>query len=412
MEVVRDVAPNEAELAKATCARAKAEAVEWGRMLAFYEMREAAIERVENPRMFQKQAELSMIAMEIGRRTGLSEMQVVHRVAAARRVRDQAPSVWAAFQAGRLDAARVREISGAIEKLKRPDSIARLNLRAVGYAESHTVAELRRWLKLFVARVEADLFVERAEEERKRRRVEIIHGDDGMSWLSIYDQSHRIAAIDKRLTKGAKALGADDDRNLQQRRADLAAAWLTTNEAGEAALNADIAVTIPGEAIAGSAEAPAVAADGTWVVPVQWILDLAEHAGNNIFWHRMILDPITDDVLAHEYKGRFAPAVLAKAIEFRDGVCEAPGCCVPAHLCDIDHRLAHEEGGPTAGRNLGPKCRKHHKAKGFGLLEHAWDPTRKSPPGRSLNESFHRVGTVDVVHPEEAIIRLLDGHAA
>jgi len=281
----------------------------------------------------------------------------------------------------------------------------------VGYADSHTVAELRRWLKLFVARIEADLFNERAEEEREQRRVDVFHGDDGMSWLSIYDQSHRIAAIDKRLTKGAKAFGADDDRNLQQRRADLAAAWLTTNEAGEAAINADIAVTIPGSALAGSAEAPAVAADGGWVVPVQWMLDLAEHAGN-IFWHRMILDPVTDDVLAHEYKGRFAPAVLAKAIEFRDGVCEAPGCCVPAHLCDIDHRLAHEDGGPTVGRNLGPKCRKHHKAKGFGLLEQAWDPTRKSPPGRSLNDSLHRVGTIDVVQPEEAIIRLLHGHAA
>jgi hypothetical protein len=47
---------------------------------------------------------------------------------------------------------------------------------------------------------------------------------------------------------------------------------------------------------------PAVAADGSWVVPVQWILDLAEHAGNNIFWHRMILDPVTDDVLAHDAK--------------------------------------------------------------------------------------------------------------
>jgi len=115
MEVVRDVDLDEAELAEATCARAQAEAVEWGRMLAFYEMREAAIERVENPRMFQKQAELSMIAMEIGRRTGLSEMQVVYRVAAARRVRDKAPSVWAAFQEGRLDAVRIREISGAIE---------------------------------------------------------------------------------------------------------------------------------------------------------------------------------------------------------------------------------------------------------------------------------------------------------
>ncbi|HJR90594.1 MAG TPA: DUF222 domain-containing protein [Aeromicrobium sp.] len=375
---VAEVEVAEAGLAEAARQRAQAEAVEWARILAFHEMREAAIEQVENPRVFQKQAELSLIALEIGRQTGLSEMQVRYRVAAARRVRDKAPSVWTAFADGRIDAARVREISGAIEKLKRPESIARLDLRVVDYAAAHTIAELRRWLKLFVARSEADLFNERAEDERRQRRVEIVHGDDGMSWLSIYDQSHRIAAIDKRLTKQAKALGADDDRSLQQRRTDLAAAWLTTNESGQAALNADIAVTIPGEAIAGSAEAPAVAADGSWVVPIQWMLDLAEHAGNNVFWHRMILDPVTDDVLAHEYKGRFAPAVLAKAIEFRDGVCQAPGCCRPASQCDIDHRIPHEIGGPTAAWNLGPYCRRHHIQKGFGLIDTG--PTSKSPP--------------------------------
>jgi hypothetical protein len=406
MELVSVFDEAEAGLAEATRARARAEAVEWGRMLAFHEMRAVAIERVENPRVFQRQAELSMIALEIARQTGLSEMQVVCRVAAARRVRDKAPLVWAAFQAGRLDAARVREISGAIEKLKRPESIARLDLRVVGYAESHTVAELRRWLKLFVARVEADLFNERAEDERKQRRVDVVHGDDGMSWLSLYHQSHVIAAISKRAAKEAKALGADDDRNLQQRQADLLAAWATTNEAGQAAVNAHIAVTLPGEAIAGSSNDPAVAADGSWVVPTQWILDLAQHAGNNIFWHRMILDPISDDILAHEYKGRFAPEILAKAIEFRDGVCQAPGCCRPASLCDIDHRIPHDDGGPTAGWNLGPYCKRDHRRKGFGLIDTG--PTSQGPPGRSRNDSLHRVGTTDIVHPEGLIIQLLD----
>ena len=410
MELVSVFEEAEVELADATRSRAQAEAVEWARMLDFHEMREAAIKQVENPRVFQQQAELSMIALEIARQTGLSEMQVCHRVAAARRVRDTAPLVWAAFQAGRVDAARVREISGAIEKLKRPESISRLDLRVVGYAESHTVAELRRWLKLFVARMEADLFNERAEDERKQRRVEVVHGDDGMSWLSLYHQSHVIAAIAKRAIKEAKTFGADDPRTQAQRQADLLAAWATTNDAGQAAVNADIAVTLPGESIAGSSDDPAVAADGGWVVPVQWILDLAEHAANNIFWHRMILDPVTDDVLAHEYKGRFAPEILAKAIEFRDGVCQAPGCCRPASLCDIDHRIPHDDGGPTTGWNLGPYCKRDHRRKGFGLLDTG--PTSQGPPGRSRNHPLHRIGTPDIIHTEDVIIRLLDRHTA
>ena len=379
-----------AVLVDVVSARARAEWVEWSTMLAFYEQREAAIEERENPRLFERQAELSMIAMQIGRNTGMSEGQVAVLVSAARRVRDKAPLVWAAFADGRVDAPRVRHISGAIDKLQRPASIERLDRQVVAYAQTHTVSELRRWLRIFVARVESDLFSERAERERAHRNVEIIHGDDGMSWMNIYHQSHVLAAVDKRLTKEAKALGADDPRNLQQRRADLFAAWMTTNEAGKAALNADIAVTMTADALAGAGDDPAVAADGSWVVPAEWILELAKYDGNNLFWHRMILDPVTDDVLAHEYKGRYAPEILAKAIEFRDGVCQAPGCCRPASQCDVDHRIPHEAEGPTTGWNLGPYCRRHHIQKGFGLLDTG--PTAKSPPGRSRNTPLHSVG--------------------
>lgn len=402
----------EARLASVVRSRAQAEAVEWAAELAYFEWRESSIKMVENPRVFQQQAELSQIAAEIGRSTGLSEAQVSHRVAAARRVRDHAPAVWEAFADGRLDAARVREIAGAVEKLQRPESIRRLDARVVTYAECHTVAELRRWLKLFIARTETDLFAERAERARADRGVDVIHGEDGMSWLTIGGPSFMVAAVDKRLTKEAKAFGADDPRTMQQRRADLAAAWLTTNDAREAAAAANFAVIVPGDAVAGSVEAPAVAADGSWVAPVQWMLDLAKVAADNIFWHRMILDPVTDDVLAHEYHGRYAPAVLAQALEFRDGVCQAPGCCKPAHACDLDHRIPYDDGGPTAARNMGALCRKHHKAKGFGVLTWNWNPTRASdPPGRPLKQPLHLDASVDIVS-EDRLRRLLVKYVA
>ena len=163
---------SEADLASATGARAHREWVEWSTMLAFYEQREAAIKERENPRLFERQAELSMIAMEIGRNTGMSEGQVSVLVSAARRVRDETPTVWAAFEAGRIDAPRIRHISGAIDKLQRAESIERLDRQVVAYAETHTVAELRRWLKIFVARVESDLFNERAERARADRGVD------------------------------------------------------------------------------------------------------------------------------------------------------------------------------------------------------------------------------------------------
>lgn len=357
-----------ADLSSATRVRAQAEAAEWSQMLEIFEAGESTIRAAADLSNLLRDSQIATLRMNIGRAMKLSEGQVSFRLAAARRVRDHTPAVWAAFSAGCVDASRVHEIAGAIEKLERATSIARLDGLAVRYAETHTLAELRRWLKLFIARVEADLFNERAEAEFAKRRVDIDHDNDGMGWFNASHGSHVMAAIDHRLSKEAKALGADDPRTMDQRRADLFASWMTTGEATEPAISAHIAITVPGSAIAGGDQAPAVAADESWVVPTDWMLDLAQHDPDNTFWHRMVLDPITDDVLSHEYIGRFAPKILAQAIEFRDGTCRSPGCCKPASQCDIDHRKPHGSGGPTVGWNLQSLCRRHHRAKGYGLL--------------------------------------------
>ena len=124
----------------------------------------------------------------------------------------------------------------------------------------------------------------------------------------------------------------------------------------------------------------------------------------------MLLDPITDDVLSHEYVGRYAPAILTKALEFRDGVCQAPGCCQPVWNCDIDHRIPHDQDGPTAAWNLGPYCRRNHIHKGHGLLDTG--PTAKSPPGRSRNTPLHSVGMPEESEVERILIDFIHRTAA
>lgn len=365
-----DEVPGLVDLAGMASDRARAEFVEWASMLTWAEAREAELRAQFDG--FVLNEEIAGIPAVIGQRMHLSSGQATARLCIAERVRDHTPSAWRAFAAGRIDAARIREISHAIMKLERPASIERLDARVVDYAERHTTAELRRWLKLFVANVEADLFDKRAEDERDNRSVEVSHGDDGMSELILYGPSIAVAAIDSRLTKGAKSFGGDDSRTLQQRRADLAMAWLTTGELNDLDLRADVAVTVPADALAGFTNTPAVSYDGDWVAPAAWIAELANTA--DTFWHRMVVDPVTDDVLAHEYLGRFAPDILTKAIAFRDGVCQAPGCLRPALECDMDHRVPHADGGPTSGFNMGPFCRKDHRGKGHGVLTWSWEP--------------------------------------
>ena len=370
-------------------AQAQLDWITWSRLASRLDRDEGQIKSSDAPSLV-KQVEISALPGELGRELIISEFTVARIAAAARRLRDQAPNTWDAFRAGRIDEAKAREISSAVDKLERVASIARLDRQVVGYAEAHTTPELRRWLKAFIARVESDLFNERAEDERTNRGISIVHGDNGMGALIADLPSTWLAAIDKRLTKAARAFGKDDPRTMTQRKADLIAAWLTTNDSGEPAIGADVAVMMLASTLAGADDLPAISTDGAWLVPAQWVLDLAEHAGNDVCWHRMVLDPVTDDVLAHEYIGRFAPDILTKALEFRDGVCQAPGCSKPAHLCDIDHRIPFDDGGPTTGWNLGPYCRRNHIQKGFGLIDTG--PTAKSPPGKSRNTPLYSVG--------------------
>ena len=368
------LADSSARLTELGRVRARAEAAEDAAMLAMAWQMRAEASRAESS--LRRQVELSVIPLTLGQAMGLSEGQVTYRLAAVERVHDQLPDTWQAYTRGAIDAARIREIGRATSRLERDESFERLDTKAATYASSHTVPELRAWLKRFVVRVEPDRAAVRAEKERAARRVDVVHDDDAMAWLTAYLPSHVAAAIDKRLDRAARAMGSDDDRTLAQRRADLLASWTTTNEtdATEPTLRTDIAVTIGADVLAGATDGFGFAADGSWSVPSRWVAELAQTG--DLFWHRMVLDPVTDDVLSHEYTGRYAPEILTKALIFRDGVCQAPGCLTPTDRCDIDHRQPWPN-GPTTGANLSPMSRRHHSQKGHGVIWVLPDETRR-----------------------------------
>lgn len=308
---------------------------------------------------------------------GLSEGQVQQRLSFADTVRDQSPTTWLAFVDGGIDLARVRDIGRTIDQLKRAESIHRLDQRVIDYAVGHTASELRAWLRRFVIRVEPDLATERADDERDKRHVSITLGDDSMAWINALVPSHEAAAVAARLRKAARRnVDPDDTRTVAQREADLLIAWCLDSDAASSAIDANIGVTVDADVLAGAVAGFAESTDGTWAVPAWWLADVM--ALGSAFWHRIVTDPVTKDVLSHEYLGRFAPDVLAIALQFLHGVCQAPGCMVPAGRCDQDHRVPHPE-GPTSAANMGPLCRRHHIFKGHGLLR--WSSLKtKSPP--------------------------------
>ncbi len=304
---------------------------------------------------------------EIGEATDLSEGQILNRMFAARTVRDRAPLTWKAFSQGVIDFPRIREIASTIDKLQEPESVSQLDAEVVTYSPGHTTAELKRWLRAFIVRVETDAALTRAEAEREKRNVTVVHGDDGMSSLTAYIPSHMATAIERRLYKAARSL-EKDNRTLEQKQADLLVYWATNSEACEPQVDAAIAVVVDADVIAGAASGFATSPDRAWFVPVEWIRELTE--SQNPFWYRMVVEPVTQDVLSIEYKGRFAPKVLRQALEFKYGTCVIPRCLIPAWKCEIDHVIPWPRGS-TIGHNLTPKSKKHHAQKGHGLIRSA-----------------------------------------
>jgi len=78
----------------------------------------------------------------------------------------------------------------------------------------------------------------------------------------------------------------------------------------------------------------------------------------------IIFDPIAQGTCDHrQAESRYAPSrKLRDLIRARTLTCDAPGCGAQAVYCDLDHTTPWPD-GPTDQCNLGPKCRRHHRAK-------------------------------------------------
>ncbi|RQN08566.1 DUF222 domain-containing protein, partial [Aeromicrobium camelliae] len=191
----------------------------WAAMLQVLDTERVRIEREVEPQ--QQDLALAAVRSVIAQANGWSEHQVAGRIHEAETARDDLPTVWKAFSTGKIDAARMSVIANGAWKLTKQRFIERLDARSVAYAATHTVAELRRWVKRFIARHEPDEVEKRYEDIVTERSVTIHHHEDGTGDLFAENlPSYVLAGIDQRLDHAAKSL-SEDDRTLHQRRADL-----------------------------------------------------------------------------------------------------------------------------------------------------------------------------------------------
>ncbi|WP_115686246.1 HNH endonuclease signature motif containing protein [Corynebacterium senegalense] len=70
------------------------------------------------------------------------------------------------------------------------------------------------------------------------------------------------------------------------------------------------------------------------------------------------------DAASEAHTDAYRPTdAMAAYIHARNPTCIYPDCHQPAHRCQLDHRIPHDQGGPTTPANLYPLCQHHHNTK-------------------------------------------------
>ncbi|MGV0994098.1 MAG: DUF222 domain-containing protein [Mycobacterium sp.] len=319
------------------------------------------------------------VAAEVGAELGITRQRASTQMNYGIELLERLPKLGVVFAAGEVD---FRVIAVAVFRtglITDPDALAAIDAALAERAPRWNalphkkVAELVDWLVR-----ELDPAAQRvARQNDLDRHIEIGPGRDGLAefWGSV--RTPDAAALDRRLDELAASVCRSDSRTKRQRRADALAALAAgaatmTCDCGsadcparaEASEPSQIVIHLLAEAatLSGDSDRPALL-PGYGAVPAETARKLATRARL-----RQLAAPHQLCAEAH-----YRPsAALADFIRCRDLNCRFPGCDKPAEVCDIDHTVPWDLGGPTHPSNLALLCRAHHLLKTFWSGESGW----------------------------------------
>ncbi len=356
------------QIARLEAERARVEARISATMLELADLRRAQAEAYE--RGARRELAAGVVADELALVLAQPTRTVQVRLAEARRVRGSLPLVWAAHRHGRIDAWRVRLVGEAAARLHEPSSLRELDVRVVEHAPGRTAAQLRAWLRRFVARVEPQHVELRRRREHSQRGVWFQYGDDGNAWMHAQLTNADALRVDRLLSAHAhRRAERETGLTVEQARADVLADVVLgrvdadDRPTGRCRVSTTVVLTVPVRGLVHDDDG-ARSIDGSVLLPPDVLRELTAEPGT--LFHRALTDPV-GDVLEVTELGRFPSRRLADAVRIRDGQCAFPTCSRPATDCDLDHEVPHPR-GPTSAANLRALCRRHHRLKGHGLL--------------------------------------------
>jgi hypothetical protein len=324
------------------------------------------VSAMDDPRRF--------VADEVAAELALSKLAASYRLQLAVDL-DAFPATARALCDGCLDLSKVREIVEQLQLMESAEFVSAVESAAIEYGRTHSRPQLRAWLRRRVMAFEPQTAERRRKVAEESRKVAHLPGVDGMSSILADLPAHDAVAVWRLVDQVAQASRfadshpdtsggesgtdvADDDRTMDQRRADAFVDLVLGRVPG--ASKTEVLVTVSAETLVGASEEPGELA-GFGPITAEHARELAKDAA----WRRLLTDPTTGRGL-EAGRDRYRPSEqLSSTVIARDGTCRFPGCRRAAAGCDLDHTVPWPQ-GRTEESNLAALCRSHHLLKTFG----------------------------------------------
>jgi hypothetical protein len=338
----------------------------------------------------------AVAADELAAELGQSPRTMSSRLASAWEIAHQLPAALADLTAGILDHTRLAALHALTLGLTAEH---RRTVETTMLAGSRLASppQWRRKIHRILSRLDPHAAARRRRQAHTERRIGVQSLEDGMALLTavlaaedaqaIYDRIDRITRADSR----SDAEAGGDSRPVDARRADVLTALLLGNR--REYVHVELQVIAPVGTLAGLDNDPAELV-GYGPIPASVGRALAADAQ----WRRVLTDPTDGTVLDLGHRRVPTPA-LARLVRHQQTRCVFPGCGMPATRADIDHTIAHNDGGRTALDNLGLLCRRHHRAK---HRPDGWKLDQPQPGVFTWTGPTGRTYVTDTIHEHEA----------
>jgi hypothetical protein len=272
-------------------------------------------------------------------------------------LRRRLPRVWQALSSGSIDVPRARVFLSATSHLDEATARAVVD-EIIDAAYRFTTGQLRERVARLCIEADPDTATQRYEEAVEQRRVVMEASSDGTAHLLGLDlPPDRVAEVTRRIDRLAKTLNtASEPRTIDQLRADVFLDLLAGEHRNARGGVVDIHVDLT--TLARLSESPGdLAGYGPVVADIARQVTDAQVDGQ---WRFTITDPTTG-LPVHDGTTRRRPTTSQRrSVEARDRVCVFPGCRMPAHQCELDHRTPWSHHQHTSTSGLAPGCRHDH----------------------------------------------------